>query len=532
MKTAAIYVRKSKATEKGDSIHNQIKLCQNYLANMGIESFKVYKDDGFSGKNTDRPAFKQLISDCSNGTLDCIICYKLDRISRNVSDFSSLISALEKKNISFISVVEQFDTSSAMGKAMMYICSVFSQLERETISQRVTDNMYYLAENGYWLGGEPPTGFVNTRKSFIDPTGKEKSYSILIPKDNEIELVKLIFHKYLELQSLNKLEKYMINNNIKTKRNKNWAKATLSTVLKNPCYVKATTETINFFKQEGINCFGIPDGLHGILVYRRNKGKEGKKHPITDWIYTVSEHKGIIDSKNWIKVQKLLKTNSKKVPARGSSNLALLTGILYCEICKSPMKVAYGQKIIGTTERRFYYVCTEKNNSKSKCINKNVNGIALDEMLLNKLKEISFDKNLLINKLKNYRNKLALSELENKIITVEKSITSNNEMIENLINNISLTTDEEISILLFHKIKSLKEENKKLHSIKENLLFTTDNSINKNYENLNLILSEKKSFIDFFSFNEKKLLINSLISKIYANGLTGEISIDLIKDIL
>ena len=234
MKTTAIYVRKSKATEKGASIDNQIKLCKNYLSTISIDKFKIFKDDGFSGKNTDRPSFKLLMTECMNGTIDCIICYKLDRISRNVSDFSNLINTLEKKNISFISVVEQFDTGSSMGKAMMYICSVFSQLERETISQRVSDNMYYLAENGYWLGGEPPTGFINIRKTFIDKIGKEKSYSILSPKEDEIKLVELIFDKYLEFQSLSKVEKYMLSNNIKTKRNNDWAKATLSTILKIP----------------------------------------------------------------------------------------------------------------------------------------------------------------------------------------------------------------------------------------------------------------------------------------------------------
>ena len=148
MKKAAIYTRKSKFTEKGDSIESQIKLCSKYLDNINIKDYCIYTDEGFSGKNTDRPEFQRMLSDAKAKKFDVIICYKFDRISRNVSDFSNLINKLNELNISFISVVEQFDTNSAICRAMMYLCTVFSQLERETISQRITDNMYSLATKG------------------------------------------------------------------------------------------------------------------------------------------------------------------------------------------------------------------------------------------------------------------------------------------------------------------------------------------------------------------------------------------------
>lgn len=92
-----------------------------------------------------------------------VVCYRLDRISRNVSDFSSLIEDLNSYNISFVCIKEEFDTSKPMGKAMMYIASVFAQLERETIAERVRDNMLMLARTGRWLGGTTPTGFTSER---------------------------------------------------------------------------------------------------------------------------------------------------------------------------------------------------------------------------------------------------------------------------------------------------------------------------------------------------------------------------------
>ena len=133
MKIAAIYSRKSKITGIGESIINQIELCKQECRHLGIEEFRIYEDEGFSGKNIKRPEFQKMLMDAKEKQFQVLICYRLDRISRNISDFSTLINQLDSLNISFISVNEQFDTSTPMGRAMMYIASVFAQLERETI---------------------------------------------------------------------------------------------------------------------------------------------------------------------------------------------------------------------------------------------------------------------------------------------------------------------------------------------------------------------------------------------------------------
>ena len=149
----AIYSRKSVFTGKGDSIENQIQLCKEYvnLHYPGENSIEIYEDEGFSGGNINRPKFQELLKDAREKKFDCLICYRLDRISRNVSDFSTLIEELNDLKISFVSIKEQFDTSTPMGRAMMYISSVFAQLERETIAERVRDNMIELAKQGSWF---------------------------------------------------------------------------------------------------------------------------------------------------------------------------------------------------------------------------------------------------------------------------------------------------------------------------------------------------------------------------------------------
>ena len=121
----AIYSRKSVFSEKGDSIENQIEFCKNYCKNhLDIKNseFYIYEDEGFSGKNLNRPQFKKLINDIKNNKIDILICYRLDRISRNVADFSSTLDLLQEYNVNFIELKEQFDTSSPMGRAMVLAC--------------------------------------------------------------------------------------------------------------------------------------------------------------------------------------------------------------------------------------------------------------------------------------------------------------------------------------------------------------------------------------------------------------------------
>ncbi|SHK88711.1 Resolvase, N terminal domain [Clostridium cavendishii DSM 21758] len=148
---AAIYSRKSVFTGKGESIENQIELCKEYTTKHFDEKapkFLIYEDEGFSGGNTNRPKFQELLKDVKANKVDILICYRLDRISRNVADFSITLELLQKHNVAFVSIKEQFDTTTPMGRAMVYISSVFAQLERETIAERVRDNMLQLAKTG------------------------------------------------------------------------------------------------------------------------------------------------------------------------------------------------------------------------------------------------------------------------------------------------------------------------------------------------------------------------------------------------
>src|SRR3712207_3673241 len=152
-------------------------MCKNYAKRiLSINEFIIYEDEGFSGSNINRPKFKELLLDVKKNKFNVLICYRLDRISRNVADFSSTLELLQSNNISFVSIKEQFDTSTPMGKAMVYIASVFAQLERETIAERIRDNMLELSKTGRWLGGQTPLGFNSKKITYFDNELKERSF--------------------------------------------------------------------------------------------------------------------------------------------------------------------------------------------------------------------------------------------------------------------------------------------------------------------------------------------------------------------
>lgn len=152
----AIYARQSVDRADSISIESQIEFCKYELKGG---AFKEYKDKGYSGKNTVRPQLQQLLTDIRRGEVEKVIVYKLDRISRSILDFSNMMELFQQYQVEFVSSTEKFDTSTPMGRAMLNICIVFAQLERETIQKRVSDAYYSRSQKGFRMGGKPPYGY-------------------------------------------------------------------------------------------------------------------------------------------------------------------------------------------------------------------------------------------------------------------------------------------------------------------------------------------------------------------------------------
>lgn len=531
----AIYSRKSVFTGKGESIENQIELCKEYCSRNFVGEkidYTIYEDEGFSGGNTNRPEFQQLLKDAKSKKFNALICYRLDRISRNVADFSTTLELLQFNNIDFISIKEQFDTSTPMGRAMVYISSVFAQLERETIAERVRDNMLQLAKTGRWLGGQTPLGFVPEKTVYIDEEFKERTLMKLTPDEKELEIVKLIYKTYLEEQSITQVVKKLNLSRIKGKNGGDFNSSQVGRILRSPIYVSSDEAVSKFLQSTGINIFGTPNGC-GYLTYNKTK-KMTTNRDITEWIAAVAKHKGVISSYDWMQVQDLLDKNKDKKIVRlgtGSSNNAVLSGILKCAKCGANMIVKHGHSSKKNPGMKYdYYVCSSKDSKYvDKCDNKNIRVDRLDEIIISEMK--SYNKQLLIEGLKENLKKSSKNIEHDQINSINKQIEKKTTEVNNLRKRIAKIDDDEIADMLMEDLKLLKSEINQLQNSLENLE-TNKSDIITESKNLRIIIDALKNFNDKIDIlddtNQKRLLIQSIVESIAWNGETKESDIQIL----
>ncbi len=533
MYSIAIYSRKSKFTDKGESIQNQIELCKEYAEkHFNTKNFTIYEDEGYTGSNINRPMFQKLLDDIKNHKIKALICYRLDRISRNISDFSALIELLEKYNVDFVSIREQFDTSTPMGRAMMYITSVFSHLERETIAERIKDNMYQLARTGRWLGGNTPMGYESKPISYHDKEGNSKKMYKLSPIPSQLGIVREIYNKYIQLSSLTQLESWAIENNIKTKNNKNFDKSILKVILTNPVYATADKRIYEYFRKQNANIgnsINEFNGKYGLMVFNKHNEKNNKviKKDICEWIVAIGNHPGVVTSNDWIKTQNILEVNSKKAPRDGTGKIGLLTELLRCKNCGSKMRVAvYRRK--GSTY--YYYRCLLKEKSRgNKCTVKNLNGKQADKYVIDKIKNISYEKDDIwdyINKLKNNINHLASFNYCAKL-ELQKELKEHKEAISNLIFKLSKPMDSTVEKHISIEIKIIDNIIKQIESKIEEIKINEETTKNKqlNITSLLKLINNFPDNIDKLNFDEKKTMLNRIINNIMWDGEKLKINI-------
>lgn len=534
----AIYSRKSKFTGKGESIENQIELCRQYIrihyGEEAMENLLIYEDEGFSGGNMERPRFKRMMQDArrSNGgkpMFSAIICYRLDRISRNIGDFANLIEELGTLKIAFISIKEQFDTSSPMGRAMMYIASVFSQLERETIAERIRDNMHELSKTGRWLGGTTPTGYASENIENVTIDGKLKKACKLQLIPEEAGLVRLIFRKFLETGSLTKTETYLFQNNYKTKNKKLFSRFAIKGILSNPVYMRADNDALRYLTEKRTALFADEadfDGEHGIMAYNRTLQRPGKTHEVremSEWIVSVGKHKGLIIGEEWVKAQKLLAQNRSKSYRRPRSHTALLPGLLYCGGCGDYMRPKLSSCSLESHERGYSYLCTRKEKSRlSACSIKNANGNLLDRAVVAEIKNISMDQAVLIRALEQGKKKLMENSgaYDEEMERLKRSAEENEKEIGGLVSTLAKAAGTPSEAYIMKQIDELHEKgcmvNTRISEQKGRMIGheLSGTEINK----LLYTLSHFENTIDNMEIEQKRAAIHTFVKKIVWNG--------------
>ena len=347
----AIYIRVSTTHQiDKDSLPMQRKDLISYAKLMlHTENYSIFEDAGYSGKNMERPKFKEMMSLIRSGFFTHVLVWKIDRISRNLLDFAGMYEELKSLGVTFVSKNEQFDTSTAMGEAMLKIILVFAELERSMTSERVTATMISRAASGQWNGGRIPYGY--------DYDEKSMTFSI---NEEEAAIVHLIHDTYEQTNSLVSTAKKLNSLGYKSRYENDWSPNSLRIILTNVWYCGS---------------------------YRYNTRKEGDRQrpkAESEWITVENHHPQIISEEQKGKVIAQLKENRKLITANNiyvtKNNVHVFGGLVICSEC--------GRRYTSTvTSKKGWkfgrYLCPTRRTSDERCKNKSVTDLTLGDFIIN-----------------------------------------------------------------------------------------------------------------------------------------------------
>ena len=371
----AIYTRKS--SEEGleqdfNSLDAQREACEAYIKSQMHEGWvlldKQYNDGGYSGGTMERPAFKELLKDIENDEVDIVVVYKVDRLTRSLMDFSKIIDVFDRHETSFVSITQQFNTTTSMGRLTLNILLSFAQFEREVTGERIRDKIAASKKKGMWMGGKVPLGYLKEDKK-------------LVVHNEDAQKVQMLFDKYLDLKSVPKLMQYLKENEIKTKTDKYFSKGQLYHLLANKIYI----------------------------------GKITHKDKIYD-----GEHEAIICDEIFEKVQKLLYENKidKTCGVKCSSN-SLLVGLIYDDLGN---KMTPSHSNSHGRRYRYYISRALKNNEETGSVSKIPAG-EVEKFVIETTKEFLKDKKQIQNIVSEYK----ISK-QNKLIYTAQNIQDYSEL--------------------------------------------------------------------------------------------------------
>jgi len=357
----AIYTRKS--TSEGldqdfTTLDAQREAGESYIASQKSEGWvhlqEQYNDGGFTGANIERPALQKLMSDIKEHKVDCVVVYKVDRLSRSLMDFAQLLKFFEEHNVTFVSVTQHFNTNSSMGRLTLNILLSFAQFEREIISERTKDKMGAARKRGQWLGGRPPLGY-----------DLDKENKRIIINEEEAKLIREIFDLYVKGNSLLQTAKIINDKGYKTKH----------------------------------------------LAYKSGKVFGGKKYGVThiQWIIRnvvyigkVSyggqiyngQNKAIIDENTFKEAQEKLKLNrvERKV-TKNKDCTGLLSKLIHCKTCNTLMFHTYTMKK-GRHKYRYYLCSNTQKRGYDSCPTKSINAQSIEDAVIERLKAMFSAKNV------------------------------------------------------------------------------------------------------------------------------------------
>lgn len=479
----AIYARQSVNKVDSLSIQGQIDLCRQKAG----PDHKVYQDKGYSGKNTNRPAFQQMMEDVEKGLIQKIIVYRLDRFSRSIADFGRLWEVLRQNHVEFTSINETFDTSTPMGRAMLNIIMVFAQLERETTAERVRDNYYQRAKLGSWPGGPAPYGF-----SLGKLPGPEGKLAPGLLPNKHAAIVERIFLSYAQEEaSLGSVARALNCEGVRAPRRVTWDNVALSRIIHSPLYVMADEEVYLYYQGKGLifaNGLEEFDGLHAGMIVGKRDRNAGKYQDLKEQHFSLSTHYGLIPSDLWLKCQYKLDANQQLRNA-GRGKHTWLSGLLKCACCGYSVKV-------NRNKDKYYLVCSGRSNLGvcHSSIQADLRALETSveaelEQLLKECPDVKEDP------ADNRKNITALAEIDRKIDRLISALAESNDLTMSYINGTIIKLENQRKVLLEQQAKQHGSPAAKLKHIKFGSL----------------------------EFEQKKLVAAQFIREIKLSGETAEV---------
>ncbi len=495
----ALYARQSVDKKDSISIESQIEFCK-YETRGG--EYRTYTDKGYSGKNTDRPHFQELLQDIKNGEISRVIVYKLDRISRSILDFAEMMQTFERYGVEFVSSTEKFDTSTPMGRAMLNICIVFAQLERETIQKRVSDAYSARSKKGFYMGGKIPYGF-DIEKIIME--GIKTSKYVINPDESEQLL--LMDEMYSNpTTSIKDIMVYFIEHGIEHLRGGKWNRATIHNLLKNPIYVKADLDVYEFFKSQGVNIINPPEdfiGRNGCYLYNESTAQTRKESRLEGHTLVLAPHDGFIPSDIWLPARKKLLNNDKVIKPNKAKN-SWLAGKIKCAKCG--YSLALKKSTVRGKQYR-YLACRSKFDDLTCEGIRYAHADDIENIVLQEIKDKLATFTTLSKTQKELTNpkindlQIKEKQIDNEIETLMEKLMQANDTLMEYINKRIVELDEQKKEIA-EEIKSLSPNNKK-----------------HNYK----VITNHVAKWEKLSFDDKRVVVDALIEKV----LVGDNSVEI-----
>ena len=505
----AIYCRVStiEQAEEGYSIDEQERLLRDWCNKMNYSVYKVYSDRGISGKDIkNRPELKELLKDAEERKFQMVISWKINRISRKLSDVLKIVDVLEQNNIAFNSYSEQFDNSTPAGKMQFQMMALIGEFERGTIAQNVKMGMCAKAKSGEWCGGQV-LGY--DLVPVENQEGAKRRKTKLTINEIEARSVRLIFNEYSNGKGYKAITNQLNKLGYKTKKGNDFSVGSIREILTNPVYIGKVRYNV-----------------------RQNWSEKRRRNINANPIITDGVHEPIIDEVLWDKVQAIMESKKGK-PSRIYDGEYPLTGILRCPKCGAGMVISRTTNKLadGTKKRIAYYCCGAwKNKGTSVCNSNTIRVDKANEYVFNKLSSVVSNDDMIraitnnINKERVKRVDPSKSELERIDKELENIDKKKRKIFEAYEDDI-ITREEFLT-----RKDELNQRAKVLQESKETLLVTLADDVSEeiSYEFIKSVLDNFSKLLNSKESREqKKKLLHMIISKITINELREVDSINL-----